>query len=255
MASKLEQALAAIPAGLRKPLISIFEDLLSEYRAGDWEKVGLKAGKICEIVYTILNGYTSGSYATAPSKPSNMVSACTSLEAVGSHFSRSVRIQIPRVLIALYELRNNRAIGHVSGDLDPNHMDAEFFLRGCKWVMGELIRLFASLPPNEARELLEEVTARTLPAVWETGSGKKLLNPKLGTPDKALVLAYSCPGGATARELCEWIGYGNLSRFRNNILAGLDADALINFNRNTDVVTVSPTGIRKVEGTGLLELR
>lgn len=255
MASALDQALKAIPNGLRKPLISNFEELLSEYRAGDWEKVGLKAGKICEIVYTILKGYTSGAYASAPSKPSNMVSACTALESAGSQFSRPVRIQIPRVLIALYELRNNRAIGHVSGDLDPNHMDAEFFLRGCKWVMGELIRLFTSVPVDEAREILEEVTARTLPVVWETGSGKKLLNPKLPTPEKALVLAYSCPGGATAQELCEWIGYGNLSRFRNSILGGLDAEALIKFNRTTDLVTVSPTGIRKVEGSGLLELR
>lgn len=255
MASKLEQALAGIPAGLRKPLISKFEELLSEYRAGDWEKVGLKAGKICEIVYTILKGYTSGAYAAAPSKPSNMVSGCTAFEGAGSHFGRPVRIQIPRVLIALYELRNNRAIGHVSGDLEPNHMDAEFFLRGCKWVMGELIRLFTSAPVDEARELLEEVTARTLPVVWETGSGKKLLNPKMSAPDKALVLAYSCPGGTTARELCEWIGYSNLSRFRNSILAGLDREALIKFNESTDMVTVSPTGIRKVEGSGLLELQ
>jgi hypothetical protein len=158
-------------------------------------------------------------------------------------------------LIALYELRNNRAIGHVSGDLNPNHMDAEFFLRGCKWVMGELIRLFTSLPVEEARELLEEVTARTLPVVWETGSGKRLLNTKLPTAEKALVLAYSCPGGATAQELCGWIGYSNLSRFRNNILTSLNDDALINFDPNTDLVTVSPTGIRKVEGSGLLEFR
>jgi hypothetical protein len=184
-----------------------------------------------------------------------MVSACTALEGAGSHLSRSVRIQIPRVLIALYELRNNRAIGHVSGDLDPNHMDAELFLRGCKWIIGELIRLFTSLPIDEARELLEEVTVRTLPAVWETGSGKKLLNTRLSTPDKALVLAYSCAGGATAQDLARWIGYGNVSRFRSSILMGLDRDALINFDRASDLVTVSPTGIRRVEGGGLLEVR
>src|SRR3546814_456751 len=151
MASALDQALDPIPSGLRKPLISNFEELLAEYRAGDWEKVGLKAGKICEIVYTILKGYTAGTYPTAPSKPSNMVRACTALEGAGGEFSRSVRIQIPRLLIALYELRNNRAIGHVSGELDPNHMDAELFLRGCKWIVSELIRLFTSLPVEIGR--------------------------------------------------------------------------------------------------------
>ena len=255
MASALDQALQAIPTGLRNPLVSTFEDLLSEYRAGDWEKVGLKAGKICEIVYTILLGYTSGTYAAGPSKPSNMLTACAAFEQAGSQFSRPVRIQIPRLLIALYELRNNRAIGHVSGDLDPNHMDAELFLRGCKWIIGELIRLFTSLPVDNARDLLEEVTARTLPAVWETGSGKKLLNTKLTTAEKALVLAYSCAGGATAQDIAKWMPYGNLSRLRNTVLADLDREALINFDRGTDLVTVSPTGIRKVESSGLLELR
>lgn len=134
-------------------------------------------------------------------------------------------------------------------------MDAELFLRGCKWIVGELIRLFTNLPVDDARELLEEVTARTLPVVWETGSGKKLLNTKLTAPEKALVLAYSCAGGATAHDLAKWIGYGNVSRFRNSVLTNLDREALISFDRTTDLVKVSPTGIRKVEGSGLLVLR
>src|SRR3712207_4123890 len=125
MADSLDVALSSIPEALRAPLVQQLEELLSEYRGGRWELVGLKAGKLCEIVYTILAGHTSGSYAAAPSKPSNMVAACQALEQAGASFSRSVRIQIPRVLIAVYELRNNRAIGHVGGDVDPNHMDAE----------------------------------------------------------------------------------------------------------------------------------
>lgn len=255
MTGTLDAALSAIPDGLRKPLIQEFEQILTEYRAADWEKVGLKAGKICETVFTILKGYTSGHYPSAPSKPSNMVAACTALESSGSQFSRPVRIQIPRVLIALYELRNNRAIGHVSGDLNPNHMDAEFFLRGCKWMIAELVRIFTNLSTDEARDLIEEVTERTLPVVWDTASGKKILNPTLSARDKALVLTYSCAGGATADELKRWIGYGNLSRFRKQILGGLSADALVHFDEASDRVVVSPTGIRRVEMTGLLNLK
>lgn len=53
---------------------------------------------------------------------------------------------MPKVLTAFYELRNNRAIGHVSAEVSPHHMDAEFFLRGMKWVMGELVRNYSQLP-------------------------------------------------------------------------------------------------------------
>src|SRR5439155_8903397 len=117
MAISLDTALTAIPEGLRQPLIFEFKELLSDYRVGRWEAVGLKAGKLCEIVYTIISGYMSGGYAVAPFKPSNMLSACQALEqAPASGFSRSVRIQIPRLLIAIYELRNNRSIGHVGAD-------------------------------------------------------------------------------------------------------------------------------------------
>lgn len=254
MASTIDEALASIPDGLRKPLLAEFDQLLSEYRAADWEKVGLKAGKLCEIIYTILHGLTSGSYASAPSKPANMVDACKALEGAGAAFSRSVRIQIPRILIAIYELRNNRAIGHVGGDVDPSHMDAELFLRAGKWMVAELVRVFSSLSSADAGALIDSVTEKILPVVWENAGRKKVLNPDLSARNKALVLAYASPAGATAREVCTWSGYSNLSRFRSGVLKGLNDDALIDFDPSSDVVTISPTGSRYVESHGLLKM-
>lgn len=252
MAATIEDALAAIPKGLLQPLVSEFDQLLAEYRTGDWEKVGLKAGKLCEIIYTILRGLTSGTYPSTPSKPANMVDACKALEGAGATFSRSVRIQIPRVLIATYELRNNRAIGHVGGDVNPNHMDAELFLRTAKWMVAELIRIFSDLNTTSAGGLVESVTEKILPAVWENAGRKKVLNPKLSAREKALVLAYASPAGATAKDICAWSGYSNLSRFRAGVLKGLGDDALIDFDPKTDAVTISPTGSRYVETRGLL---
>src|ERR1700730_13671249 len=160
MTDILDTALKSIPDGLRRPLISQYEELLTEYRAGRWEGVGLKAGKLCEIVYTILSGHIGGRYAPKPAKPQNMLAACQALEQAGNSFSRSVRIQIPRLLIAVYELRNNRDIGHVGSEGDPNHMDAELFLRAAKWIISELLRVFGKLSTDAARELIESVTER-----------------------------------------------------------------------------------------------
>ena len=44
-----------------------------------------------------------------------MVSAATS-----RRHSLSVRIQISRMIVALYEVRNNRNVGHVGSEVDPN---------------------------------------------------------------------------------------------------------------------------------------
>lgn len=256
MADSLDGALASIPPGLRLPLISQFEEQLSDYRAGRWESVGLKAGKICEIVYSILSGHVDGKYAEVPNKPRNMVAACTALEqAPSDKFGRSVRIQIPRLLIAIYELRNNRSIGHVGSDVDPNHMDAELFLRSSKWLVSELVRVFGSLNADAARDLIEAVTERTIPVVWEGDGVKRVLNPALSARDKALALAYSSPKGVLAKDLATWSGYGNLSRFRTSVLDGLDKQALVHYDRRTDTVTILPTGIRRVESAGLLVLK
>jgi hypothetical protein len=116
--------LATIPVGLRDPLVEEYNKLAKNFRENRWEPAELSGGKLCEIVYSILNGYITGTFPTTPSKPSNMVDACKKLETAPNTFPRSVRIQIPRMLTALYEIRNNRNVGHVGGDVDPNHMDA-----------------------------------------------------------------------------------------------------------------------------------
>jgi len=229
--------------------------MLSEYRSARWESVGLKAGKICEIVYTVLAGYLAGNYLSAPSKPKNMVDACRALENSSSTFSRPVRIQIPRLIVAIYELRNNRSIGHVGGDVDPNHMDAELFVRFAKWTVAELIREFAKLSLPDAAAIIDSITEKNIPAVWESGDFKKVLNPKLSAKDKALILSYSVPSGVTSKNLGKWCEYSNLSRFRTAVVSALNKDALVHFDAKTDLVTITPLGIKKVETSGLLVVK
>lgn len=252
MSASLHEALAAIPTGLRSPLIVEFTELLAEYRAGRWEAVGLKAGKLCEIVHSILAGHVAGSFPASPSKPRNMLDACLALEKAPSSFSRSVRIQIPRILIALYELRNNRAIGHVGGDVDPNHMDAELFLRSAKWILAELVRVFGNASVQEAGALIESLTERIFPIIWEGRDVKRVLNPKLAAGEKALVLLYSSAEGATAKQLATWMDYSNLSRLRNTVLADLHDKALVHFDPHSDHVQILPPGTQTVESSRLL---
>src|SRR5688572_15532360 len=120
--------LAGLPTTLRAELLRAFAEIERNYRERRWEPSELNGGKLCEIVYTILRGFVDGHYPAHASKPANMVDACRSLEQTAATFPRAVRIQIPRVLIALYEVRNNRGVGHVGGDVSPNAMDASFVL-------------------------------------------------------------------------------------------------------------------------------
>jgi hypothetical protein len=115
------QALAAIPNGLCEPLIAEYQSIVQNYSEHRWSPSELSGGKFCEIVFTILDGHAKGTYAASPSKPSDFVGDCRKLEQ-NKHVPRSFQILIPRLLPALFELRNNRGVGHAGGDVDSNHM-------------------------------------------------------------------------------------------------------------------------------------
>ena len=251
--SDIRTALTAVPSGLIDPLIAQFEAALAEYRSGDWEKVGVKAGKFCEIAYTICEGHAHGSFAAAPSKPRSMFHDCQKLDQYNKTKGRSLCIQVPRVLMGLYELRNNRAIGHVSDEIDPNHMDAEFYLRGMKWIMAEFVRFFSKLPEDESRAIVESVTARTHQIVWQQGDVRRILDPRKSAEDRVLILVYAENKPVAVSDISKWSEYKNGSRLRKTVLKGLHGKALVHFDAKADTVQILPTGQRYVEEEGLLE--
>ncbi len=158
-------AFSALPAGLRDPLVAEYQTIVQNFMEHRWLPTELSGGRFSEIVYTILDGHAKGTYAAAPSKPGNFVLACRALENNGN-VSRSFQILIPRLLPALYEIRNNRNVGHVGGDVDLNHMDAVAVLSMCNWIMGELLRVFHGLDIAEAQKVVDALAEMRAPAVW-----------------------------------------------------------------------------------------
>ena len=100
------------------------------------------AGASAKSSTRFLKGYATGTYPAKPKKPRNFPQACKDLEAGPTTLPHSMRILVPRVLPGIYDVRNNRNVGHVGGDVDPNHMDATLCLQHLRWILGELIRVF-----------------------------------------------------------------------------------------------------------------
>ncbi|MDO9417078.1 hypothetical protein [Pararhizobium sp.] len=248
----LQDTLKSIPAPLRDPLIEEFEQALDEYRAADWEKVGLKAGKFCEIAYCVCAGHATGAYAAVPAKPSNFPQSCRDLEQYNGTKGRSLCIQVPKVSAALYELRNNRAIGHVSADVSPNHMDAEMFLRGMKWIMGEFVRNCSQLPFSESHAVVEAVTARTFHMVWSNGNFRRVLEPAKTAGQKVLILLYAEGKSVSVAQIQAWVEYKNGTDFKRRVLKDLHKKAWVHFDEKTGMLQILPTGQAHVEKSGLL---
>src|SRR6266446_3333192 len=97
----VQNALTAIPAGLRLPLLAEYQSIVQNYSEHRWSPSELSGGLFCEIVFTILGGHAAGNYAAAPSKPRDFPGACRRLEQ-NTQVPHSFRILIPRLLPALY---------------------------------------------------------------------------------------------------------------------------------------------------------
>jgi len=180
-------AFSGLPAGLRKDLMDAYGKILRNFREHRWEPAELNGGKLCEAVYCVLRGHVDGKMPSKATKPKNMVDACKDLEKA-NNAPRAIRIQIPRMLVSLYEVRNNRGVGHVGGDVDPNHMDARVVVEMSKWIMADLVRVFHSLTTEEATRVVETLVERTVPTVWEVGDKRRVLPRGLKKSEETLLL-------------------------------------------------------------------
>lgn len=242
-----ESVFGSIPAGLRSSLLDTFGEIVKNFRERRWEPAELNGGKFSEAVYTVLRGYVDGSYPAGPKKPRNMLDACRALEKESSEVSRSVRIQIPRVLVALYEIRNNRGVGHVGGDVDPNHMDAVAVLYMAKWVMAELVRHLHQLEPAEASSVVDALVERELPLIWEVEGRRRVMAPDLSRKDAMLLLLYGSPEPVMDTQLATWIEHPKLGHFRRDVLRPAHKERLIEFDEENGLVHLSPLGVQDVE--------
>lgn len=233
-------ALSAIPKGLRDPLLAEYRSIVQNYAERRWSPSELSGGKFCEIVYSILQGYATNAYPLAPSKPGDFVSACRTLETYG-HVPRSFQILIPRALPTLYEVRNNRGVGHVGGEVDPNHMDATLVVSMCNWIIAEIVRVFHNLSVDEAQALVDSLAERRVPIVWQSADMRRVLDPTMGLQDQILVLVGSSASKVSVNALLEWLGYKNRTYFLK-LLRMMHGKRLIELAKGEDVVEILPPG-------------
>lgn len=248
MTIKRNELFAPLPDSLRQELLSVFDNICYNYREGRWEPSELNGGKYCEVVYTILKGYLNGTYPENAIKPNNMLQACQALEQYPTTTApRSIRIQIPRMLTALYEVRNNRGVGHVGGDVNPNHMDATCVMYMCRWIYAELIRVFHNISISEAESVIELLTERILPMIWVVNGNYRVLDTNLTMKEKSLIILYSQVEPIIEDDLFSWVEHSNATVYRRDILKPLHKEKYLEYDQSRKLVTISPNGITRAE--------
>lgn len=244
MALDPKDAFSALPATLVADLLDAFRQVIKNFAEHRWEPAELNGGKLCEAAYTILTGYFAGTYEKRAHKPKDMVTACRNLEKESG--PRSARIQIPRMIVALYEVRNNRGVGHAGGDVDPNHMDATVVVSMTKWIVAELVRLLHGLTTDEATDLVDALVEREVLLVWRSGDKRRVLATGL-TLRKGTLLLLAGVAQAREADLVSWLEQKRASDYRAKVLRPMHSERLIEYDQAAGVVSLLPPGVAAAE--------
>ena len=115
----------------------------------------------------------------------------------------SIRLNIPRAIRVIYDIRNGRDAAHLgAGDVDPNLQDATLVISNIDWVLAEFVRLYHNVKADEAQRIVDGLVVRAVPAVQDFDGFLKVLNPKLKASEYVLLLLYERgTTGATLDEL------------------------------------------------------
>lgn len=240
------KVLGNLPGSLRAELLAEYNEITRNFREGRWKAAELDGGRFCEVAYTVIRGHVDGAFPVKASKPPNFPQACKDMEKCDKAlFPQSVRITIPRVLVGLYEIRNNRNVGHVGGDVDANHMDATFVLHAVQWTLAELIRLFHATDTATATATVDALVDRTLPVAWKIGDVTRVLDTSLSLADQTMVLVYSSATGVEEKELARSLEQDRLGNYKR-VTKRLHEARLVE-RSSTGLITISPKGVKDVE--------
>jgi hypothetical protein len=243
----VQSVFAYLPDTLRDELLEEFDSIVSNYYQEKWTTAELSGGKFCEIVYSIIEGLGTNKFPAHAAKPPSMETSCRLL-AEYNNLSDSLRLSIPRALIFLYDVRNRRGVGHVSGGkIDPNHMDALVVVSTARWIMAELVRETHEVDIGLAQSIVDNLTDRIIPIVWTNNGVKRVLRPSLSAKEQMLVLVYAESGKMKASDIVKSIEYKNSTQFKKNILAKLHQSRVIEYDSKKELVVLTPIGNEQAE--------
>lgn len=251
----LEVALAGISTTFRGRLIQAYTGLKTAFLEGNFDACGLRAGKFCEVALRWAQQEIGGAHTPFGTKIANFKGECDLLEqSLRTAGHESVRILIPRALSFLYTLRNKRGIGHEGGDVDANAIDAAVAARIADWCVCELIRLHYTISLEEAQSICDAIAARQLPQVWEVFGKRRVLDPTLSYAQQTLLLLYGSSDLAIPMEdLVLWTEHSNAAVYRRDVLTRLHKARLVEYDRENEMVALSPRGVERVEAELLID--
>jgi hypothetical protein len=210
------------PSDLVDALIDSYIEIKENYYLQKHEPSELNGGKLVEALARILEYTFNGTYTAIGTSISNMPQFLKNFEQKPTTFHDSLRLHIPRALITIYNIRNRRGVGHLSGDVNPNFADSTLIASLADWCIAELFRLQFSMSLNEAQKIVDQLVKRKLLLMHDINGVVRILNPNLKYKEQVLLLlTHAYPDPLTEEQLITYTEHPKKSNLRSNVLKPL----------------------------------
>lgn len=239
---------AASTPELADKLLEEFDELNRRFHLADFRPSELSGGRFGEVVYRICQQVCLGKHTPlGKTLPKTDVIEKELEQSPAASIDPTYRIHIPRTLRLIYDLRNKRDVAHLgSGTVSPNLTDASLILGCAAWVVSEIVRLSHKCDIATAQQIVDGLVQRRVPLIWTEGDLVRVLNPSLKFDHQVLVILYHFhPEWVSDTDLFRWVEHTHVTRFKDNVLGGLHAKALI--QHASGKCKILPPGLKFVE--------
>ena len=168
--------------------IESYKEIESNFAIKKWKPSELDSGHFVEAVRRLLEFELTGSYTPINKKLSNFTDSILK-QYEQAQGNESYRMLIPRALKSIYNIRNKRGVGHISG-VSPNEMDATYILYTVKWILAELVRLNSKLSIPETQLIVDKIVERKIEILWKEGNITRILKTSIKAENQILILLY-----------------------------------------------------------------
>ncbi|HEV2889142.1 MAG TPA: hypothetical protein VGX28_02095 [Frankiaceae bacterium] len=239
---------SGLPPAVISELLTAYAEAKRRFHLGDHRPQAVEGGRFSEAAFRLLQ-HATGHPVTPLGKTLPTVDKLLS-QFENSQTVDALRLHIPRTLKLIYDIRNKRDVAHLGDGIDPNRQDATLIVGCMDWALAELVRLYHSVSPNSAQQIIEDLISKEVPAVQEIG-GQPVILRDLGARDQALLMLYRAgASGATLDELAGWLRASRKDHLKTRLLA-LDQRKLVLHHPTTGRFYLTSLGMKDVESRNL----
>lgn len=241
-----------LPQEIVEHLLDEYQEIKKHFAFGKYRPSELNGGRFAECVLRLIQHLDNPPYTPFGTSLGNSDTIIRRIEG-NAALHESWRFFVPRLTRILLDMRNRRDVAHVGGDVSPNYPDSVFISHSADWILTEILRIHYNCSIESARKIADSINEVQVPLIADVDGFVRVQNTSLNVRSKVLaILYYKNPAKIRDLDLIKWTKYSNASKFKREILAGLDAEALIHYENG--LCTLLPKGIAHTEKHISMEL-